>query len=71
MEQTTARRELFSMDVFGVPLEGTYHFAASNERNRTGILLLAGLSTPRAAHGDSSDLLGPIICRFWISLISH
>jgi alpha-beta hydrolase superfamily lysophospholipase len=53
VEQTTARRELFSMDVFGVPLEGTYHFAHSNERKRTGILLLAGLSTPRAAHGDS------------------
>jgi pimeloyl-ACP methyl ester carboxylesterase len=41
------------MDVFGVPLQGTYHFAHGTERNRTGILLLAGFSTPRAAHGDS------------------
>lgn len=53
MKRTIARREWFSMDVFGIPLQGTHHFAHSNERNRTGILLLTGFSTPRAAHGDS------------------
>jgi pimeloyl-ACP methyl ester carboxylesterase len=53
VNRTIENRELFSLDVFGVPLQGTYHCAHANERNRTGILLLTGLSTPRAAHGDS------------------
>ena len=46
MEQTTARRELFSMDVFGVPLEGTYHFALATKETARASCCLLGFPRP-------------------------
>jgi pimeloyl-ACP methyl ester carboxylesterase len=56
-------RELFSLDVLGVVIQGTCHLPQqdcsaketelSDERG-TGILLLSGLLSPRAANGDSA-----------------
>jgi len=54
--QTTATRELFTVDCQGGTLCGTCHLPAKGlvGSNRIGILLLAGFPMPRAAHGDAA-----------------
>jgi pimeloyl-ACP methyl ester carboxylesterase len=56
-------RELFSLDVFGVAVQGTCHLSqkdssatetALSDQRGTGIVLLSGLLSPRAATGDSA-----------------
>ncbi len=63
MNRATSGRELFTLEGRGVVLQGTYHrptdessslYGRVNKRARPGILFLSGLSTPRAAHGDSA-----------------
>lgn len=63
MIRATSGRELFTLEGRGVALQGTYHqpidegsglYVGVNKRARPGILFLSGLSTPRAAHGDSA-----------------
>jgi hypothetical protein len=56
-------RELFSLDVLGVVVQGTCHLPQKDssatetelsDQRGTGIVLLSGLLSPRAATGDSA-----------------
>ena len=49
-------RELFTLELEGAVLQGTYHVPARQPAgaNATGIVFLAGFPMPRAAHGDAA-----------------
>jgi pimeloyl-ACP methyl ester carboxylesterase len=62
MKLTTETRELFTLDVCGVAVRGTYHLPRDRPSapgrngtatNRTGIVLVNSLSLPRASTGDT------------------
>jgi pimeloyl-ACP methyl ester carboxylesterase len=59
LNQAIETRELFTLNIAGVVIQGTYHLPVTSEadlsnRVRTGILFLAGFPMPRSAHGDAA-----------------